>query len=139
MGILSTDRLDYRLITDPADGVVGDLYVGPNGVEWVSGPDGVAQIIAFAIKLAAGEWVFNLDAGVQWDRILGEKFDESFIRSQLIAAVARTPGYVDTTAMAIDFDRKTRVMTVTWEIRVAFDDIGEQTVFGTTTVGGTRG
>lgn len=137
MGILSTTPLDFKL--DPAD---DDLYIGPNGPEFVYGPEGVAQLIKIAIRLRAGEWFMNLDAGVKWHKVLGEKWDdalEAFLRSQLIAAVARVPGYVETSSMDISFDGATRGVSVTWEVRIAFDDIGEQTIFGTTTVGGTNG
>lgn len=134
MGILSTDPLDFKL--DPLD---DDLYVGPNGPEFVYGVDGVAQLIKIAIRLRYGEWFMNLDAGVKWHQILGEKFDEVFLRAQLIAAIARVPGYVETTSMDISFDGPTRKVSITWEVVVAFDDIGEQTIFGTTTVGGTNG
>ena len=134
MGILSTAPLDFKL--DPVD---DDLYIGPNGPEFVYGTDGVAQLIKIAIRLRAGEWFMNLDAGVKWHQILGEKFDEVFLRAELNAAIARVPGYVKTTSMDISFDGPTRKVSIEWEVVVAFDDIGEQTIFGTTTVGGTNG
>lgn len=123
MALLATDALDARLDTD------GDLYIGPNGPELIRGIDGVAQLVAIAIRLWKGEWFLNLDAGVPWiQEILGKKFDAALIRQRLLEAVTKVPGVVEVLKLDVSFNASDRTLTVTHALRTEFGDTEPDTL-----------
>jgi hypothetical protein len=131
MALLSTDPLDIRLDEN------WDLFIGPNGLELISGIDGVAQLIGIAIKLFLGEWFLNLKRGMPWfQEIFGGKYDEGLIRRRLSEAIANVPGVSEVLSLVISFDGETRAVSVEWEVRVKFDDTDPDTLAGETTAGG---
>lgn len=130
--MLSTDALDLKL--DPE---TGDLALGSDGgLQFVSGLEGVAQLVKIRLRLFRGEWFLNLDAGVPYyEEILGEKFSDTILRRRLLEAINGTPGVVETITLGISHDAYTRVITVTWAVRTEFGD----TVPDTLAIGGRSG
>lgn len=117
MALLETDFLDARLDTD------GDIYIGPNGPEWISGIEGVTQLVAIAIQLFRGEWFLNLDAGVPYfQEILARKYDPVLARQRLLEEINTVPGVVEVLSLELEFEAATREMRVRVKLRTAFGD-----------------
>ena len=117
MALLSTDRLDRRLDAD------GDIYVGPNGSEGISGIDGVAQLVVIALRLFKEEWFLNLDKGMPWfQEILGEKLNEPLIRRRINEVVLAVPGVVSIVSLTLKFTGTLRSLAISLTVRTAFGD-----------------
>lgn len=123
MALLETDYLDARLDDD------GDVYIGADGGEWISGIDGVAQLVRIAIQLFKEEWFLNLDAGMPWmQEILGQKYDEALLRQRLLEQILKTPGVVEVLLLEVSFDASTRTLSVRHELRTEFGDTEADTL-----------
>lgn len=121
--LLATDFLDARLDDD------GDIYIGPNGPEWISGIEGVSQLVAIAIKLFKGEWFLNLDAGVPYfQEILARKFDRALTRQRLLEQIEKVPGVVQVLLLEVEFEATTRTMSVRIKLRTLFGDTEADTL-----------
>lgn len=117
MALLSTDRLDRRLDAD------GDLYLGPNGSEGISGLEGVAQLIAIALKLFKEEWFLNLNKGMPWfQEILGEKYNEQLVRKRIAEVVLGVPAVTAILSLALTFTSSTRELAIELGVRTEFGD-----------------
>lgn len=118
MALLETDPLDILLDDD------GDIVVDPiNGITFVSGIDGVAQLVRIALRLFRGEWFLDLDAGVPYlQTILGQKFNAETLREEIVKAVVVVEGVVEITELTIDFDNATREVSVAVALRTQFGD-----------------
>lgn len=114
--MLETDPIDILLDDD------GDLLIDGDGLHFSSGLQGVAQAVRIRLRLFAGEWFLNLDAGVPWWEILGEKPNDVLLRQRLIEAIRGTPGVVEVLQLAIAWDGPRRRVTVTYALRTAFGD-----------------
>ena len=133
---LSTDPIDIAL--DPITGKLpptGDLVMS-------TGIAAVAQGALIRIRMVAGEWFANLDAGVRWiardgvtpdQAILGQKYDAAKaigeIRRVLLgdATTPGVPGVLDA-AVSCDFEPSTRQSTITWSLSTAFGDTPPDTL-----------
>ncbi len=118
------------LITSPIDLQLtdtGDLYIGPNGTTFTSGLLGVAQAVSIRLKLFLNEWFLNLDAGIDWNAILGEKYDSDFVRSEITREILATPGIVSVTTLSFTLDSN-RQLSVTWSAKSQFGDTLPDTV-----------
>ena len=117
MAILIGDKLDVKLTAD------GELYVGPNGLEWVSGLEGVAQLVAIAINMFLGEWFLNLDKGMPWfQEILGQKDGDLALRQRLVEIALKVPGVIAVISLTIDVDNVARRASGSMAVRTEFGD-----------------
>lgn len=117
MALLETDPLDILLTAD------GDWAMGPDGLTFVSGIDGVAQLILIGLRLFQGEWMFDLDAGVPYfQSILGEKFSADVLHDEVTKVIVGTPGVVEILNLSITYDGTTRRSAVTASVRTEFGD-----------------
>lgn len=119
MAWLATDRLDHRLDAD------GDIYVGPNGREWISGIEGVTQLATIKLKLFLREWFANLEIGIDWFKVLGQKFTpdvEKDLRGQVARLMRTVPAVVDVFGLSFPLDGETRGLSVTLGLRTEFGD-----------------
>jgi len=117
MALLSTDRLDRRLDAD------GDLYVGPNGSEGISGIEGVRQLVVIALRLFREEWFLNLAKGMSWfQEILGEKLNEPLVRKRINEVVLAVPGVASIASLTLTFDGATRELGIAISVRTVFGE-----------------
>lgn len=118
MAILETDPLDILLDDD------GDIIVDPVvGITFVSGLDGVAQLVKIALRLFRGEWFLDLDAGVPYfQSILGKKYDAVALRAEIVTAVMGVPCVTEIIELTLDFDGETRTASVSVSLRTQFGD-----------------
>lgn len=119
MALLSTDPIDV------ATDANGDLFMDANGTKFSRGLTGVVQAARIRMRLFLGEWFLNLDSGVDWWAVLGEKWDataEAKLRDDLTATILGTPGIVSVTSLTLDLNPTTRVLTINWQAKTLFGD-----------------
>lgn len=115
--LLESDILDVRLTEN------GDLYVGPNGLEFVSGLEGVGQLVVIAIRMFLGEWFLNLDKGMPWfQEILGQKDAEDTLRRRLAETALGVPGVTAIISLTVELDGSTRRASGSMVVRTVFGD-----------------
>lgn len=130
---LSTDPIDWYI-----NPLTGDLPPTGN-IQYTTGLTAVLQAAYIRLRMFAGEWFANLDAGVRYlerdgvtaaQALLGQKFNKGKacreIRDNLIGNPSRniTPiaGIVELLVCDAAFNTSTRVMTITWQARTQFGD-----------------
>lgn len=105
----------------------GDLVIDED-VHLTTGIDSVVQDALINLRLFRGEWFLDLDEGVPYferidsgvteaEALLGQKFDEGKARDAIRDALIATNGVVEIVFLNVSFDRSTRVLTVTWQVR----------------------
>ncbi len=114
--LLSTDPIDLLLTAS------GDLFVGPQGCAFSSGKTGVAQALRISVLLFVNELFLNLDAGMDWDAVLGEKFNEDLIRTNLTAVILASPGVASINSLLISLDDTTRQLSISYSVQAEFGD-----------------
>jgi hypothetical protein len=132
MPLLLTDPIDITL-----DPVTGDLPAGD--LTMTSGIAAVMQGARIRLRMFAGEWFANLDAGVRYlerdgvtaaQALLGQPFNRAKAIREFRAAllgdpsrnVVAVPGIVSLKTLDAKYDGPTRTMTVTWQAVTAFGD-----------------
>ena len=119
-GSLIEPGIDWALDSD------GDLIVP---MRYTRGLEATAQGIRIRIQMFKGEWFLDTDLGVPYmesatvaeaDALLGQKFNELKALSAFRRVIAIPPGVQSILALAVAFDRATRVMRVEWRVRSAY-------------------
>jgi hypothetical protein len=130
------------LSTTPLDGAVDDdgflILTNDGGWGFCYGPEGVRQLVRTALLLFAGEWFLDLDAGIAYWDILGNKYSETALRVIIAAEITDTPGIASLDYLSVKFVDETRTVTVVWRATCVFGD----TIEGSATLqpnGGTSG
>lgn len=122
--MISTDPIDIGLDADD------DLDI-ENGGRLVSGPEGVAQAIKYAVHLFKGEWFADQEVGIPWgpnsvvteaEAILGNRPDERRTRDEVRKMIAAVPGVANIEDVSFDFNPRTRRLALRWAVRTVFDD-----------------
>lgn len=124
------------LITDPRDLKLdrqNDLVIGTD-LEWTRGLDAVVQDCRIALQMFQGEWFLDQDVGIPyWNRILRE-------RPHVATAAAREVFHTELMSIEsvervlvldVNYDGKTRTMTVRWKVRCEFGDTPLDTLYFT--------
>lgn len=89
--------------------------------QFVSGVEAVNVGITTRLKLFAGEWFLDLEAGVPyWTDVLGQKFDDRKVRAAFRREILTCPGVAEIRSLEAAFDGATRELTVAWEVRCEF-------------------
>ncbi len=116
--MLETDPVDIALDDD------GDLLVDvTNGLAFVSGLEGVAQLCRIALLTFMGEWFADLDEGIDWfGLILGRPFNVNVIRGEFRRVLFTVPNVTDVLAVLPTFDRATRICSIQWQTRTTWGD-----------------
>lgn len=123
--MLSTDPIDFLLDDD------GDLVMP---LQFSRGLPAVAQGIRVRTLLVRGEWFLDQDAGVPYlendsvtaaAALLGQRFNAQKARAAFRDAIVSSPGVVELVSMNVSFDRATRGMSVSWEVRTEFGDLSD--------------
>lgn len=119
------------LVTDPiclATDRDGDIIVP---LQWARGLDAVVQGCRTRLRMVRGEWFLNRDEGVRYlpndivpaaQSILGQKFDRLRCDADMRGAILKTPAVVEVLLMSIEFNARTRAVTVRWQARAEFGD-----------------
>ena len=121
MALLESDPLDLKLDTD------GDILIDGDGLQLVSGLEGVAQLCQIALRLFKGEWFLNLDKGMPWfQEILGEKFDEGLIRHRVTDVLLAVPGVKSIATLSVT--QSGPDILITSSVTTAFGDTEPDTL-----------
>lgn len=117
------------LIEEPLDvamGVNGDIYMGPEGLKFVSGIDGVVQLCTILLRLTVGEWFLDLDKGIDWYEYLGNKLDQlDRLQAELSSKILTVSNVQEVLSMAVIVME--RRVSIRWEVRSVFGNTGLQT------------
>lgn len=102
----------------------GDLAISTSSpsISFLSGLDAVTQQVKLALQLFKESWFLDLDAGTDWDAILGERYDERKVYGILQVRLLSLPNVQAINNLTLDFSAKTR------ELKGSFDIVS---VFGT--------
>jgi phage baseplate assembly protein W len=97
--------------------VDGDLVLdAQKNIPMVSDDDELLQCVEEILRTNAGEWFLNDSIGFARFEVLGSKFNEDTAINSLTEAVLQEPRIDSVENITVDFDRKTRKMSVTFEI-----------------------
>lgn len=125
MPLLVTDPIDWKL-----DPTTHDLVITTD-LAWTSGTEAVAQGCKIVVGMIEGEWFADLDEGVPYlerstvpasRALLGQKFNPEKTRAAMRPELLSVPGVTNINYLNPTFDRKTREMTVDFEVDSAFED-----------------
>lgn len=105
----------------------GDLVV-TDDVQLASGPPAMVQSCRCALKDFFGEWFLNLEDGLNYWAILGEKYDKAKVQAEFRRVLGSVPGVVEIVALNTRLDGTSRELVVDWKVRtdlgVVFSDGG---------------
>jgi hypothetical protein len=117
MALLESDMTTILLDDD------GDFVIDPQkGLVLIGGLTAVVQAVRYRLGLFLGEWFLNLDVGVPWYDLIGEQFDADRTRDAVAAAINDVPGILEVTELTVQYDNRSRTVTVTWAARTLFGD-----------------
>ena len=126
--MLSTDPIDWLRDEN------GDLVVP---MQHATGSTAVAQNMQLRLRLFREEWFLNQEIGPPWlpgeivteqQAILGQRFDVLKTRAGVVNALAGTPGLGSLTDIIIDFDPRTRGVSITVHAVTIFGDTIRETI-----------
>jgi hypothetical protein len=121
MALLSTDRLDRKLDLN------GDATINQS----VSGPEGVIQRIRIRIQIFLEEWSLNKEVGIPYfQKLLGHKFKRLTAVNAFRKEISKVQGVNQVLTLDVQFDGRTRSLTVTFNVRSVFGDIASSLVLG---------
>ncbi|QGF21729.1 baseplate protein [Bacillus phage vB_BcM_Sam46] len=98
--------------------VKGDIIFGSDrNIVLVSEDDELIQAIAEIMNVNAGEWFLNDEHGLRRYDILGRKQqDIDEFKNTISEAIFQEPRVEEITSLDVNFDKKTRTLTVVFEI-----------------------
>lgn len=109
----------------------GDLVIGPRGAVLTTGLEAAANLIRGLFLTRAGEWPFDLSAGIAWrDFIIGNT-DPATIAGYLADEVNAIPGVasVDPSNIRVTLDADTRRARI--EVTVIYGSRSTELTFDT--------
>lgn len=125
MALLIADPIDWML--DPQ---THDLVITTDLV-WAAGVTAVAQGCKIVLGMIEGEWFADLEEGVPYlerdgvdarRALLGQKFNPEKARAAMRPELLSVPGVTAINYLNPVFDRKTRAMSIYFEVDTEFDD-----------------
>ena len=125
------------LETEPRDLLLdryNDLVVTTD-LDWSRGIPGVMQECRIKLQMFRGEWFLDLDAGIPyWGQILGQKpaIAIAAIGASFTEALLGVEDVTAVTKMSVTYDRPTRSLSVTWQVRCTFGETPVDTLNLTT-------
>lgn len=105
MAVLRDMQLDADGDLDLSDG---------RSFAWVADASAVAQHAKFRLQQVKGEWVLNLDAGLDWfGEVLGLNHSDSQVEAEIRRVLQATPGVGSVDQVAIVRGPEARAIRVT--------------------------
>lgn len=82
-----------------------DIELDDNGnFALKEGQEQIAQDVATAVKIYKGEYVFDINRGVPFNDVLGERLNQALIQEYMNKEAKRINGVLNTTVIFNDFD-----------------------------------
>lgn len=127
--MLRADKMDLKLHETTHDLVIerGDVVLTDNAID----VSGISQDVKIAVQMIAGEWFVNLDEGIALYRragldpnrvILGAKFSKAKVIAEFNRAILSVEGVQSIVSIAVDFDTRTRAVSVKYKVKTVFGD-----------------
>lgn len=102
-----------------------DIIIG-RGATRVAGTPMVAQLVKCRLLALLGEWKLDPKIGLPWfDSIFTRNVRTSDIESAVANVIRATNGVRQLVSLSIDANRKTRVLTISFEAVSVYGDISE--------------
>jgi len=100
---------------DMALDAAGDLDLSDGrSFAWVADAPAIAQHAKFRLQQVKGEWVLNLDAGLDWfGQVLGLGISDSQVEAEVRRVLAATPGVASVSSVAVVRGPEARAISVT--------------------------
>ena len=107
-----------------------DLYLGNrSSIAVVSDGPAVAQGVLTRLRLFLGEWFLDVNEGTPWyETVLIDNPDIRVIEIELKARILEDPRVLRLLTFALDYDRSTRVITLSFEAETLFGDTGDLSI-----------
>lgn len=82
-----------------------DIELDDNG-NWAikEGQEQIAQDVSTSVKMVKGEYVFDINRGVPYEQIFGERLNQSLIQEYMNTEAKRINGVLDTTVIFNSLD-----------------------------------
>jgi hypothetical protein len=101
----------------------GDLLIQGGQLVLVSGLEAIRQNVRQRLLFFQGEWFLDPTVGLPWfQRILVKIPDVRTLASVFKSEIENTPGVDSVTSLVLDYDKKTRTVSVTYR---ASTNVGE--------------
>lgn len=121
----TTLPLETDFICWAIDPITGDLIFP---IVWLTGIAAIVQGVTCRLRLFLGEWFLNLTHGVDWQDILGEKFNETLLYAEMQKQILATPGVIGIVTLSATFNNETRAANVTFVAATAFGNTPSTTL-----------
>lgn len=119
------------IITDPLDLLLDSDHdiVLTDDLKFVTGLQGVVQLVKIKLSMFRGENFMNLDQGVRWlpsetvpesRAILGNKFSQARADSEVRSAILGSPGVNSILESLTEFNNETRNLRIQWAADTVF-------------------
>lgn len=131
MPLLVDDPIDWKL-----DPLTHDLVI-TDDLQWVTGTTAIVQVCKIVLSMIEGEWFADLEEGVPYlerdtvpasRALLGQKFTPEKVRAAMRPELLSVPGVTNINYLNPSFDRKTRTLTVSFEVDTEFEDTAADTL-----------
>lgn len=104
-----------------------DLSVEDGDLVLLDGVESIAQHLRIRLQFFLEEWFLDTRIGIPYyQRLLGQKPQESVVRAIFRPAIESTPGVEALNDLQVDYDGASRALAVSFR---ALTDTGEQLVF----------
>jgi len=113
--------IDYKISN-------GQIETGNFDALFVSGDEATIQRLRQKFLLWVGEWFLNIDAGIPWREILGEKPEPQVLSTIFRSVIADDPGVDEILEFELDFEGSTRKLKIKWRARLTSGEIAEDEV-----------
>jgi hypothetical protein len=91
----------------------GDWDVQSGSVQFTTGKEEIAQMIAIRLKTFVGEWFLDVEKGLPYfSTILVKNPNSAEIENLFISEIASTPGVLSIDEFAMTYDNTVRKLTV---------------------------
>lgn len=107
----------------------GDLVITNHEIEQTEDKELKAQTIQSVLSTNKGEWLFDEDEGIEFDKILGQKtIDENVIRSEIEQGIEQVDESMTIEEFECEYDKETRTQKVRFTAKNSNNESAEVNV-----------
>ena len=101
-----------------------DWQFGRGKSTYLNGSDEVGQKVVTRLRSFARDWYLDVDANIDWIKLLGTRgVRVSTIRQQIERVILETEGVAKIDALSLDFDRSTRRLIIDANVKDVFGEL----------------
>lgn len=107
----------------------GDLELDQlNNIKLVEDTAEVKQRTRLTLSTNQGQWFLNLNFGIPWMELLGDKNNQENIKYEIIKALNQDDAIKSVESVELDFNQSTRDLKVSFQAKLADDTTFKQEV-----------